>query len=480
MLKDLIKEGGLYTIANLLTKGISLLLIPFYSDYFTTAEYGILSVLSIAGALTAAIFSFQIYQGVGRFISDKSTTFLEQQRIGSSGLFFTILSYAVFTVIALLVKDEAIAYISEEERIQDSTYFWCLATLGLNGIFYTLGVQLKFLRMTKVFSATSFAHALLNICLILLFALGFDYRIDSIFIASFIVSPLMIIVQLYFLRKYIIFYMGKVELKKLFAYSAPLVPAAIAYLILNFTDRLFIKDLNDSLGDVGIYDMGFKFSAIVSIIILAFQSALAPIVFEQYQHKETPLELGRIMRLFIGLGSLGILILAAFSFETLYIFTQEEYYGASILMPVFYLSVLITGMGMFSPGIHIEKKTHLIPIIVVGAGIINIGLNFWLIPIYDLFGAAFATLISTFINHLILFVVAQKLYPIHFQKGKFLLVLIVFGLIFVPIAYLPYFIKLDYGIEILVKIAGILLYFFFLLQVRFISFDQIRKRLLKA
>jgi len=477
MLKELIKEGGIYTIANLLTKGVSLLLIPFYSDYFTTSEYGILSVLGIAGALTAAIFSFQIYQGVGRFISEKGITLKEQQRIGSSGLFFTLISYAVFTVIALFFKDQVIEYISEEERIQDSTYYWCLATLGLNGIFYTLGVQLKFLRKTHVFSLTSFAHALLNIILILIFALGFDYRIDSIFMASFIVSPLMILVQVFYLKKYLVFYLGKAELKKLFQYSIPLVPAAIAYLVLNFTDRLFIKDLNNSLGDVGIYDMGFKFSAIVSIIIFAFQSALAPIIFEKYKDKETPAELGRIMRLFIGVGSLGILTLSAFSYETLYVFTQEQYFGASVLMPLFYLSVFITGLGLFSGGIHIQKKTHLIPIIVITAGLINVGLNFWLIPILDLFGAALATLISTLINHVILFGVSQKYYTIIYNRSKTLLVIGVFIIFYIPVSYLSDIYPLDLLSSILIKGGLILLYLFFLVKVNFLNFDQIRKRL---
>lgn len=479
MLKDLIKEGGLYTIANLLTKGVSLLLIPFYSDYFTTAEYGILSVLSIAGALAAAIFSFQIYQGVGRFISDKSTSFLEQQRIGSSGLFFTIISYVIFTGIALLFKDQAIDYISEEERIQDSTYYWCLSTIGLNGIFYTLGVQLKFLRKIKVYSITSFAHALLNILLILLFALGLNYRIDSIFMASFIVSPIMIIVQLFYLRKYIICYIGKKEIKRLFRYSAPLVPAAIAYLILNFTDRLFIKDLNNSLSDVGIYDMGYKFSAIVSIIIVAFQSALAPIVYEKYQEKETPGELGRIMRLYLGIGSMGILALSAFSYETLYIFTQEQYFSAATLMPLFYLSVFFSGMGMFSPGIHIKQKTYLIPFIVIFSGLLNIALNLWLIPILGLFGAALATFISTIFNNGILFMVSQRLYRIHFPQLKTLLTIIVFGIIFIFTAYFSVFMEFNYIITLLIKAIIILVYFLFLIRIDFLSFDQIQKRFIK-
>ena len=47
--RDLIKEGGLYTIANLATKGISLLLLPFYTAYFTTQDYGVIEILMVFG-----------------------------------------------------------------------------------------------------------------------------------------------------------------------------------------------------------------------------------------------------------------------------------------------------------------------------------------------------------------------------------------------------------------------------------------------
>lgn len=479
MLRDLLKEGGLYTIANLVTKGISLLLIPFYSDYFTTAEYGILALLAISGGLAAALFSFQIYQGVGRFISEKGTSLENQQKIGSTGLLFTIGSYALFIILAILLKGPIIDYLSEEDRILDSTYYFWLATLGLNGVFYTLGVQLRFLRKTKAFTVTSFLHAILNILFILVFALGLDYRIDSIFIAGIIVNPIVIAIQVYILRDYLIPYIGKAELKRLFKFSTPLIPASIAYLVLNFTDRIFIKDLNGSLGDVGVYDMGFKFSAVVSIIIAAFQSALAPIVYEKHSESDTPNELGRIMRLFIGVGSFGILVLACFSYETLYVFTQEEYFGAAILMPLFYLSVLMTGLGMFSPGLHVKQRTELIPVIVITSGLINIGLNFWLIPKYNLFGAALATLISTAFNNFALFFVSQRLYPINYNLQKTLMVFFVFLACYTGGAYLDQFTNFSWfeGISIKILLSGI--YLFFLFQIKFISFDQIRKRLIR-
>ena len=479
MLRDLIKEGGLYTIANLLTKGVSLLLIPFYSDYFTQSEYGILAMLGIAGAFSAAFFSFQIYQAVGRFITEKDLTHRQQQEIGSSGFWFNFLSYMIFILLALFFKDQVINLLSEDEKIKDSTYYWALFAVALNGIFNALRVQLKFLRKTKAFSITTFLHAILNIGFILLFALGFDYRIDSVYMAAIVATPVMILFQLYYLRKYIIFYIGKLEVQKLLRFSVPLIPAAMAYLALGFTDRIFIKEISGSLAEVGIYDMAFKFSAIISLIIVSFQSALAPIIYQQHQDEGTQANLGRIMRLFIAVGTLGVLCLAFFSYETLYIFTQPAYYEASVLMPIFYLSVLMTGLGMFSPGLHLKNKTKYIAIIVIFTAIINVALNYWLIPIFELFGAAIATVISTLINNLALFNIAQKLYPIPVSKGKIGQVLIVFIIVYAAGSYFSSFVELDYIYEFGIKTGIIVLYGLFLLRVNFISFDQIKDRLIQ-
>lgn len=479
MLKDLIKEGGLYTLANLLTKGLSLLLLPFYADYFTQAEYGILAMLGIAGALSAAVFSFQIYQGVGRFISENEQTLEEKQKIGSTGFWFTFLSYCGFLVIGIVFQDQIIALLSEDEQIKTSTYLLSLGAIFVYGLFYSLSVQLKFLRMTKAYSVTTFLQAILNIVLILFLALVMDLRIDSVYLASIIITPIIIAVQIYFLRDYLILYVGKLELKRLMNFSAPLIPAAVAYLILNFTDRIFIKEINASLGDVGVYDMAFKFSSILSIILVSFQSALAPLIYEQHQDETVKTQLGRIFRLFVAVGSIGGLILAYFSYETLYLFTQPDYYEASILMPVFYLSVMVTGIGLFAPGLHIKNKTKYIPLIVIFSALVNIYLNSLLIPIYGLLGAAIATLIGVLCNNLILFIVSQKLYRLIFPKSKTYLVLSIFMVLFFVGSYIDQFVSIDYPLLLVGKGLTILLYVIFLVRIDFINYSQIINRLFK-
>ncbi|MDX1349625.1 MAG: oligosaccharide flippase family protein [Putridiphycobacter sp.] len=470
MLRDLLKDGGLYTLANMLTKGIGLLLIPFYSSYFTQAEYGILAMLGIVGAMSAALFSFQIYQGVGRFIAEADLTIKDKQKIGSTGFWFTFLSYTLFLVLGLYFQDSIIELLSEDERIKNSTFILSLVAIFLYGLFYTLSVQLKFLRMTKAYTLTTFLQSILNILLILCFAFVLDYRIDSIYMASLVITPIMIMMQIYFLKDYLILYLGKLELKKLLKFSSPLIPAAISYLILNFTDRIFIKEMTGALAEVGIYDMAFKFTSIVTIIIVSFQSALAPIIYEQHKNEGTKENLGRIFRLFLAVGSFGGLLLAYFSYETLYIFTQPNYYSASTLMPVFYLSILISGMGLFSPGLHIKGKTYLIALIVIASASVNIALNYYLIPIYGIFGAACATLVSTLFNNSILFIISQKLYTLVFPKSKTSLVLSVFIIVYVFGSYVDQFISLNYISLLGIKTLLLILYIWFLIRLDFINY----------
>ncbi len=475
MLRDLLKEGGLYTIANLLTKGVSLLLLPFYSAYFTGSEYGMLAMLGVSAALVAAIFSFQIYQGMGRFISDKLTSPLEKKKIASSSLFFTMGSYTVFIIFALVFQDEVLAFLSEDSQIPIYVYHLWLVTIFLNSLFYTLGVQLKFLRKTKAYSITTFLYAIISILLILLFALGLNYRLESIFLSSIITAPLIIVFQLYQLRKDLMFHIDKKSIKKLLVFSTPLVPASIAYMVLNYTDRVFIKEINESLEAVGVYDMAFKFSAIVSLIILAFQSALAPLIYERHSDPSTKTELGKIFKLFIGLSTIGGLCLAYFSYETLYIFTQPIYYEASVFMPLFYLAVLITGLGMFSPGLHVKEKTKLIAITVIITSGLNVVLNYYFINEWGFTGAAIATLISLIISNGTLFAISQRLYRIPLEKMKYARVLITFAIFFGFGSYLDFILTLDYAYVLTIKIMLILIFTFYLFQEKMIDFDKVKR-----
>ena len=468
MLKDLIKEGGLYTVANFLTKGVSLLLIPFYTAYFTPSDYGVIDILVVFGAFFNAIISLQLGQGLGRYVGDTQIHTQKKIRFASTAINLTMLSYLFFGIFSFLLADVFISLLSSDVIIPNSIFYLALGSIMINGLFYCIGVYFRFLRLSKTFSILSLSHAIGNILMTLILVLGMDYGISGIFIASLIVTPIIIIIQFYLLRNHFKWYIGSVELNLLLTFSIPLIPAAVAYAVLGFTDRLFINEYLSS-NELGIYGIGAKFASIVALIIAGFSMALNPIIYETHHNKNVQSELSRIFNLFTVIGSMGVLILSIFSIETVQIFTQPEYYRASTIMPILYTSILFTGIWMFSPGLNLYKKTKVIATIVIVSSGVNIILNYIMITQYGLFGTALATLISTLFNNLLLFYWANKYYKIKIQWVKILFSLFVFSCLLYLGSYMVNTITISILTLYLIKFAIIIFYGIFLLRIKLID-----------
>ena len=50
-IKKLLRHTSVYGLGNILNKAVGFLLIPFYTHYLTTADYGTLELLDLSAAL---------------------------------------------------------------------------------------------------------------------------------------------------------------------------------------------------------------------------------------------------------------------------------------------------------------------------------------------------------------------------------------------------------------------------------------------
>lgn len=422
MLKDLLKEGGLYTIANLLTKGISLMLIPFYTSYFSTEDYGILEYLSVFGGFVNGFFSLQIYQALARYIGDKTTSSSDKKSFASTGLFATIIMFSIF---AILIFSNT-PYYTEKLIGHNNQHLLLLFTVQLciSNIFYYFNTYIRYDRNVKLFASISFFYSLSNIGIIIALVAGLNYGIESIFYASIITSLSFITFQLFILRKKLIFNFSFPHLKTLLFYSLPLVPASLSFTIMLFTDRWFIKEYL-SLSELGIYGVGYKFSSIVVLISTAFSMALSPIIFNRYKDENVQKDISRIFNLFIGAGMFCIFLISFFSKETIEIFTDIKFHDAQYLMPIFYFTVGISTLTMFSVGLQIEKKTKTIAFIAILGAIFNLILNLILVPKFGMYGAATATFIAVAFHSIVTFYLSQKEFPYKNKMNYFYLIVII-------------------------------------------------------
>ena len=69
--KELLGNIGLLTISNLGSKVLSFLLVPLYTSYLSTGDYGIFDNYTTAISLVAPILTLCIANGVMRFCLDE-------------------------------------------------------------------------------------------------------------------------------------------------------------------------------------------------------------------------------------------------------------------------------------------------------------------------------------------------------------------------------------------------------------------------
>ena len=166
MIQQFIKEGSIYSISTIATKGISLLLIPFYTTYFSPADYGVLDLLVVFSGIVNAIVSLQIGQATSRFLADGNLSELEKKRIGSTGITALVWLYLIAFILLIGISFCWEKWTNPSYPI--TTYLFRLATINtaLHAISFQLFIHLRYRRKTKAYAILSFLQTIANMIFI--------------------------------------------------------------------------------------------------------------------------------------------------------------------------------------------------------------------------------------------------------------------------------------------------------------------------
>ncbi len=173
-----------------------------------------------------------------------------------------------------------------------------------------------------------------------------------------------------------------------------------------------------TLGDVGLFGVGYRIASAVGLLMFGFQASLTVLVYHNYRKATTPPELARIFRYFLALALPVVMGLAMFSLDILRIFTTPTYYAAWQVIPLLAPAILLSNMYIFAPGTAIAKRTKSIAAINIVTALCNIALNFALIPLLGISGATLATLTSMTLCFSLYMILSQKLYFVPHEWGR--------------------------------------------------------------
>lgn len=211
--------------------------------------------------------------------------------------------------------------------------------------------------------------------------------------------------------------------RKIFNYSAPMIFIGIAAMINEVMDRQMLLSFLPLPEDaakrvVGIYSANYKLAILISLFIQAFRMAAEPFFFNQARGKNAQLIYARVMKWFV------ITMAVAFLFTALYLdiwkyFIGEAYrsgmgivpilLGANVCLGIYYnLSIWYKLTDRMRMGLYIT---------LIGVVVTLIG-NYFFIPQYGMYAAAWATFSCYFAMMLSAYLLGQKYYPVPYPVKK--------------------------------------------------------------
>lgn len=426
--KELVKNTAIISFGKMCTQMISFLLMPFYTAVLTTQEYGIVDLIVTYGQLLLPVFTLQMEQALFRFLIDSRNNEDRKEKVISDILsltfFMAFILSGVFVIVSFLV------------RIQYT--FYLLGNLWAC-LFITMFLQIaRGLGNNKVFALGSFLSAAGQVLLNIVFVLGLKMGAGGMILAMIIAQLATSVFLAYQLKlsKYFHFRISEWgSLKAYISYSAPLIPNAISWWILNASDRsIILKFLG--VGINGIYSAANKFSGIYTTLFNIFNLSWTESVALYLKGENAGKEYTKLQNKIIGLcitTAAGIIYIMPFAFDVL---VNKKFADAYYQIPILVMGAFFSSMvGLGSAYYIADKKTAVIARTTIFGAICNISINLALITKVGLYAASISTVVAYFILFIVRTIHIKKAYGVSYN-----IKLLASGVILMLLGYGTYFI----------------------------------------
>lgn len=244
--------------------------------------------------------------------------------------------------------------------------------------------------------------------------------------------------------------MTKESISYIVNYSVFLLPYSLAGIVMAQIDRVMLAKYMTTY-EVGIYSVAYTLSMIPFMLFMTISKAWTPEYFKYMDEKDYD-KLDRDVVYILWTVTFLLFSMILFSKEIVFILLDSRYFQANQVLPLVTFSVFfIVLWQMWGRGIAFVRKTIWSSIIGLSSAIVNVGLNYYLIPIYGIDGAVYATLFSYIFMAFFGYVVSKyylKIYTVSIEKLKYIFGfnILVLILIFIENIYVINSLKILYFI----------------------------------
>lgn len=398
--KKILKNTFIYSIGEIFPKMISFLLLPIFTNYLSTEDYGIISYTNSIMFFLLVISSLALNTYLLREYYNIESEEERKNVIGN--VFSTIL---VFNILLLIVSFVLGPILIKFFNLKIPFYPYFSLSL-LNNFFEVLSIiPLVIFRVKENaigYVLVNSARAALIFLVTYLLIANLDMGVLGNFYGRLIINGIFSLIYFFIVLKNSKLNLNLVILKKALKFSLPLIPGSIGFLLMSMSDRIILERYV-SLSDLGIYSVAYTIAFSLSIVIQGGYRSFEPEIYKEYGKDTFDLFIKKLHGLFMLVVFVLAIGLTLFSKELLIIMTKGDFVKGYVLIPIILIGVVATAQNAILGSILIaENKTKISSYATIAGGAISIIFNLFLIPHFGIYSAACATAIAYSIMNIII------------------------------------------------------------------------------
>lgn len=374
-----------FLMCSFLQKGIAFITTPIFTRLLTTEEYGQYSVFVSWQGIVTVFVTLNLAAGV---YTQGLVKFEKERYVFTSSLQGLVLALTVaWTLVYLLFKEfwNQLLGLTTVQVLAMLVTIWASTVFGFWSI--EQRVDLRYRRLVALTLVVSIVRPLVGIFLVTHANDKVTARILGIALVDLVAYVGLFIIQARRGRSLF----SKKFWKYAVLFNLPLIPHYLSVNVLSSADRIMISNMVGA-SQAGIYSLAYSISQVMMMFNAALLQTMEPWLYKKIHDRRIG-DIAAMAYPCFGLIAVANLALVAFAPEAVALFAPPEYHEAIYVIPPIAMGVFFNFFYTFFATFEFYyEKTSWITAATVGGAVLNIGLNWLLVPVFGYVAAGYTTL----------------------------------------------------------------------------------------
>jgi O-antigen/teichoic acid export membrane protein len=412
-LRRLATTGAAYTAASIVSKLIAVALLPLYTRYLTTADYGAAEVMFAAVVSASIVVRLGMIEALLRFYYQEDE---DPGRVVATS-FAALFWLSTGAALVALPFAEPISEALLDQPAAD------LARISIGGLWVLTMVEylLTLFRLeerARAFFLTTTINVLAAIGLTVILVVGAGEGARGLLLGSYASGAAVVLGLLVVHRRRLSLRVDRGLLRRLMRFGLPTMPAELSLYLLNFVDRIVLVR-SAGLAEAGLYSLAVKFAQGVNVLVRGFQLAWPPLAYSIRDDGEARRAYAAVVTWFV----------AGCAFVVTGMWLLSRWIVRALAAPEYFGSY--KAIGLVATGVTLYAL-YMVLVVILGrtgrtefnfpaaaAGLLaNVVLNLALVPPLGIVGAGLALVASYIVVLALMYVFTQRLFPVPYEWSR--------------------------------------------------------------